>query len=159
MSSELEEFVTPPICPPDLSARPYRAIVDHPAGVPAGAVFRAWTERFDQWFAQPGEIVMRAEVNAPYFFQTFHEGRRHPHYGRFLRVDPGRLIELTWLNEAGTRGVETVLTVETSPRSSGSLLRLTHAGFPDDRTREEHETAWRSILLDRLDPVLRGAET
>ncbi|MBB6394626.1 uncharacterized protein YndB with AHSA1/START domain [Actinomadura coerulea] len=155
MSSELEGFVTPPICPPDLSARPYRAIVDHAADAPAGAVFRAWTERFDRWFAEPGEIVMRAEVDEPYFFQTFHEGRRHPHYGRFLRVVPDRLIELTWLNEAGTRGVETVLTVELAPRPGGTLLHLTHAGFPDDRTREEHETAWRSILLNRLDPVLR----
>lgn len=150
--------MTLPICPPDLSARPYRAIVTHPADAPAGAVYRAWTERFDRWFAQPGEIVMKAEVNAPYFFQTFHEGRRHPHYGRFLRVEPGRLVEFTWLNEAGTGGVETVLTAEISPRPGGSLLRLTHAGFPDDKVREEHEAAWKSILLNRLDPVLRETE-
>lgn len=151
--------MTLPICPPDLSSRPHRAIVEHSADAPADAVFRAWTERFDQWFAQPGEIVMKAEVNAPYFFRTLHEGRHHPHYGRFLRVDPDRLIELTWLNEAGTHGVETVLTVETSPRPSGSLLLLTHAGFPDDKMREEHETAWKWLLLNRLDPLLRQTDS
>jgi uncharacterized protein YndB with AHSA1/START domain len=122
-------------------------------------VFHAWIGRFDHWFAEPGAIRMRAEVGAPYFFETLHEGDRHPHYGRILALEPDRLLEMTWLNEAGTHGVETVLRVEIAPDGDGSRLRLTHTGFRDERTSAEHGEAWKRLLRDRLDPMLARSET
>jgi uncharacterized protein YndB with AHSA1/START domain len=122
------------------------------------AVYQAWVGRFDEWFAEPGAIRMRAEVDAPYFFETFHQGARHPHYGRFLALEPARLVELTWLNEAGTHGVETVLTVEITPHGDGSRLRLTHAGFRDETTSAEHGEAWKQLLRERLDPMLARSD-
>jgi uncharacterized protein YndB with AHSA1/START domain len=100
--------------------------------------------------------VLTPEVNTPYFFETFHGGRRHPHYGRFLRVERDRLLELTWLNEAGTRGHETVLTVELRPEGDGTAQRLSHRGFPDDEIRASHEAAWRDLLEQRLRPAVAG---
>ncbi|GAB3974283.1 hypothetical protein GCM10029978_055510 [Actinoallomurus acanthiterrae] len=144
---------SPPL--PDLSSRPFAASVERAVPVSPEALFAAWTERFDEWFAEPGAIRMAAEAGAPYFFETFHEGRRHPHYGRFLRVEADRLIELTWMNEAGTRGVETVLTVELVPEADGTRMRLTHAGFRDEITAAEHEAAWRSLIEERLAPLVR----
>ncbi|MBF6329802.1 SRPBCC family protein [Nocardia transvalensis] len=139
---------------PDLSDRPYATTVEHNTSAPPSAVYRAFTEKFDQWFAEPGAIRMRAEVDAPYFFETFHEGSRHPHYGRVLAVRKDRLFEITWLNEAGTHGVETVLRVEIEPDGDGSRLRLTHKGFRDEKTSTEHGEAWEFLLRDRLDPML-----
>jgi uncharacterized protein YndB with AHSA1/START domain len=149
--------VTLPICPPDLSSRPFELVVECTIAAPPAAVFDAWTGGFDRWFAEPGAMVLTPEVNAPYFFQTVHEGHRHPHYGRFLRVERDHLLELTWLNEAGTRGHETVLTVRLSPDGDGTALHLRHRGFPDEEMRDGHHRAWCELLAHRLVPAVTGA--
>lgn len=141
---------------PDLSARPFSVVAERDMAVPPPAVFKAWTEQFDTWFAAPGTLIMEARVNAPYFFETRFEGQRHPHYGRFLTLEPDRLAEMTWVNAEGTHGFETVVTVELTAAENGTHVRLIHSGFPDETLASRHGEAWPRVL-DHLEQVLRAS--
>ena len=135
------------IAEPDLSARPIHCVVERRMACAPHAIFLAWTQQFDRWFAAPGTVLMAPKVDAPFFFETRHGEQRHPHYGRFLRLMPDRLVEVTWLTGAGgTEGAETVVTVDIAPNGSGALVRLTHSGFPNEASMRRHDEAWRAVL-------------
>lgn len=117
-------------------------------------ISHAWTEAFDTWFASPGAIRMVPVEGEPYWFDVMYEGDRHPHYGRFLTLEAGRLIEQTWVTgEGGTGGAETVVRIELAPSDEGTILRLSHKGFANEESANRHADSWPHVLA-HLDEVL-----
>ncbi len=144
---------------PDISNRPFTLTVEYTFDLPADTLYKAWTEEFEKWFASPHSVLMKAEVDKPFFFETEYKfetkqpASRHPHYGRFLKLDPDKLIEMTWVTgKGGTEGAETIVTVELIPAEDGTRLRLTHSGFPNALSKDGHAKAWPEVL-QHLDEV------
>ena len=142
-------------CPADISPRPLSITVERKMTAAASALYVAWCHKFDQWFAEPGEIMMVPEVDRPYFFKNRRDWGSHPHYGRFLELERDKVVEMTWITgKGGTEGAETVVRVELTPVAGGTSLRLTHSGFKDDVTQKAHRDNWPEGLAT-LDECLK----
>ena len=97
---------------PDLSSRPFQLSVERTMTTSPSVLFQAWTVHFDRWFAAPGTLLMKPVVDAPFFFEARFEGQRHPHYGRFLKLEADRIVQLTWLTgDPGTKGADVIPTL------------------------------------------------
>jgi uncharacterized protein YndB with AHSA1/START domain len=139
---------------PDISSRPHQCTVEQQLNLAPDVVFGAFTENIDGWFAAPGAKLLKAELNVPFYFETEMEGQRHPHYGRYLDLVPGERVQMTWVTgNPGTLGAETVVTVEMNPQDDGTSVKLTHAGFADEESRDGHAEAW-PLVFDHLENCL-----
>ncbi len=139
---------------PNLKERPDHLTLEKHMKANAADLYKAWTETFDLWFAQPGELIMTPEIDKPFFFYNRHDWGRHAHYGRFLELEQDRLIEMTWLTgKGGTFGAETVIRIELIPQDQGTMFRMTHSGFEDEKAAKAHQDNW-PLALDELDQKL-----
>ena len=147
---------TAPVTQPDLTLRPLRITCERVMAEPPHVLFPAWTtDLIGSWMAVSSTVLMKLEVNAPFFFETQFDGQRHSDYGRCFRLEADRLVQMTWVNAAGTKGAETGVTIELVPSGKGTRLRLSHAGFLDEESRKRHDEAWPNVL-EHLDKVFRA---
>lgn len=142
---------------PNLGDRPHDTRVERVMCASPSALYRSFTTGWEGWFALEGALIAEPVVNGQLFFVVEHEGKYHPHYGRFLTLEPARRVELTWLTgKDGTQGAETVLSVDLEPRSSGCVLTLTHRGFYDQMRADHHGKSWEQILVGLDERLANG---
>lgn len=114
-------------------------------------VYRAFTDPRDiqRWF-QPLRLIIDVKVDGLWHSEQEFEGKRWPHYGRFLKLERPRLVEETWMSEA-THGLESVVRFELTPKDGGTDVKVTHSGLPEDEAGS-HREGWTQILqsLDDL---------
>lgn len=110
-------------------------------------VFDAWVNpaSVQAWLADGGKAIVDAREDGLFYLEMPFEDRKYPHYGRYLRIDRPRLLEFTWISE-GTRGKESVVTIELVARGGKTELTLTHEGLPDQEMAESHKNGWSEFL-------------
>ena len=117
--------------------------------VPASAdeVYDVWLDPKSPgglWFGVE-RVLLNAAVDGLFYHSIKHEGRSWPHYGRFVRLERGRLIEYTWVSEA-TRGLESIVTITLTPSKGATDITLHHANLPDDDMGRGHKDGWTWYL-------------
>ena len=134
---------------PKLTDRPHDTRVERVMLASAEALYESFTTGWEGWFTLEGALIADPVVNGQVFFVVEHEGNRHPHYGRFLTLEPARKVEPTWVTgKDGTQGAETVLSVDLEPRAGGCALTLSHRGFYDQERADLHGKSWERILAE-----------
>ena len=127
-------------------------------------VFNAWVrpDALAQWFAPSAEYkavitVLEAHAGGRYRIEMHHQGGKvHVVWGVYRELSPPTRIVMTWAWEGQEVFGHTLVTVEMTPRGTGTHLLLLHEQFPNDAARAEHEKGWTGCL-ERLAPALANA--
>ena len=98
------------------------------------------------------KILFTAKVDGLFYHCVTNEGRNWAHYGRFTKLERGKVAEHTWVGE-WTKGVESIVTTTFEPKAGGTFLTLRHTGVPDDDEGRQHAQGWNwclSMLADKM---------
>ena len=75
--------------------------------------------------------------------------------GVFREVTSPERLVFTWMTgscDAEMPRAETLVTVEFTAQSGGTLVQLTHEGFPTDELRDGHNEGWNASF-DKLEKL------
>jgi uncharacterized protein YndB with AHSA1/START domain len=119
------------------------------------AVYAAWTDPalLHLWISPSGHADAKIDLRVGGSFQIvmIGGGARIEHTGKYLDLDPPRLLRFTW-NSPYTGEGPSVVTVVLEPEGDATRLVLTHERLPADAVAS-HEGGW-GAMVDRLAAVL-----
>lgn len=123
-------------------------------------VFEAFTneDQLRQWWGprdfESVAISFRPRVGGRYRVELAGpDGSRFAHVGTFRAVEPPRHLSYTWRWVAGPlQQSEMLVAIDFEPERGGTRVRVRHAGFVDESSRDAH-TGWPESF-DRLVPWL-----
>jgi uncharacterized protein YndB with AHSA1/START domain len=127
-------------------------------------VFAAWTDpgQFVEWFGPKGmkNTHCRLDLRVGGAWELTGEGlgTRRAISGRYLAIDPPRLLSFTWAwHESGSldtpREHETTVTLEFKPVGRRTEMTLTQAHFRDTVGTTNHHWGWTGSF-EKLDAFL-----
>lgn len=130
----------------------------------AGAVFQAWIDpaQVARWIG-PRSVKatvekMEARIGGAYRI-VMHEasGATHTVEGIYREIAPAKRLVFTWawLDEAGKRGHESLVTIELRSLGKKTEMTLRHERFDSKESRDRHDHGW-SGSFDKLAEVLAG---
>jgi uncharacterized protein YndB with AHSA1/START domain len=142
----------PAPAPAAARAEPLRVEVRRVIPRPAPEVFQAWITpaSIAQWLGAGNEEVrvsgearvggrIRVDLiynDAPWFLD-----------GEYLEVVPNRRLRYTWITSECPASAGSVVTVEFRDLGGRTEVRLLHEGFPDAKTRSDHDApGWQQIM-------------
>jgi len=122
---------------------------------PMEEVFAAWTEgeSMARWMSPVGHAEVEIDLRVSGRFRVVMVGdeMRIEHTGKYLEVDPPRLLSFTW--QSPYTGPEpSVVTVTLAEDGNQTRLVLVHERLPNHQV-EAHAGGWAS-MVDRLETLL-----
>lgn len=117
---------------------------------------------FDVWLdpSSPGcpwhgalKMIVDVKVDGLFFWGHDNDGTPWPHYGRFTKLERGKLAEYTWMSPS-TNGLESNVSVSFEATGGGTQVTIHHSGLPDDKGGRGHERGW-TYLLGELEKSIR----
>ena len=128
-------------------------VVERTLNAPVARVWRALTDvdQMRQWYFDLKEF--KPKVGFEFEFVLEHEGNSYHHLCRVTEVVPQKRIAYTWRYK-GEPG-NSLVTIELSPESEKTRLKLTHTGidtFPKTPAyeRKNFEAGWTAIIGTEL---------
>ena len=130
---------------------------------PRARVFAAWTrpEHIRQWLAPKDFTILSAmgdlrEGGAWSECMVHPSGERFPVSGVYRKIVPDELLEFThaWIEDDGTRGHETVITVRLTDYGKKTKMTFRQAVFATKESRDRHAGGWGQCF-DKLAPYLK----
>ncbi len=77
--------------------------------------------------------------------------------GRFVTLEPNRLIKQTWHADTWPDGLESMVTITLDAQGAGTQLELVHENVPDDEA-ESIEQGWIDYYWEPLERYLQQSE-
>ena len=114
------------------------------------AVYDAWMDPKSRsngapWQQEADRLVFKPKVGDLYYFHQTHSRVEYPHFGRFLALQRGKKIQMTWMSPM-TKGLESELTVSLVKKGADTLLTLKHAKLPTGPEGMAHDDGWKYYL-------------
>jgi uncharacterized protein YndB with AHSA1/START domain len=102
------------------------------------------------WFGPNDEhrksrLIFDGKVDGLFYHSVSAAGQTWTHYGRFTKLERGKVAEHTWVCEA-TKGRESVVTTTFEARDGGTYVQITHSGVPDDEEGRAQKAGWQWML-------------
>jgi uncharacterized protein YndB with AHSA1/START domain len=102
---------------------------------------------------RPPSAETDLRVGGRFRVQFWAKNEQHSVSGIYREVVPNRKLSFSWAWQS-TPERESLVTIEMSPITEGTMLTLTHEQFYDEKARDDHGRGWNTAL-DRLETFLQ----